>query len=81
MHLNELKTYLNKYFRVNEIEDASLNGLQVEGKQKINKIAFAVDASLEAFEKTGSVGSHNRQGALYQGYQFKTGVGSYRKLG
>ena len=49
--LNDIVEFLNKYLETNEIRDASWNGLQVEGKSEVKKIAFAVDASIETFEK------------------------------
>ncbi len=44
MKSDELVTYLDEYLRVREIEDASQNGLQVEGPTEVRKVAFAVDA-------------------------------------
>lgn len=48
---NEIVKYLNDFLNVAEIEDSSYNGLQVEGVSEIRKIAFAVDAGIEVFEK------------------------------
>src|SRR3990172_7636001 len=48
--LQDLFQHLEQLFYFPEIADASLNGLQVEGKREINKIAFAVSASVEAIE-------------------------------
>jgi dinuclear metal center YbgI/SA1388 family protein len=42
-----LVDYLDGYLKVASIPDQSLNGLQVEGRAKIERAAFAVDASLE----------------------------------
>ena len=47
METKDIVNYLDQYLRVREIRDASLNGLQVEGKTKIEKIGFGVDACLE----------------------------------
>jgi dinuclear metal center YbgI/SA1388 family protein len=41
--------YLDDYLRVEEIEDVSQNGLQVEGPAEITRVAFAVDACLASF--------------------------------
>jgi dinuclear metal center YbgI/SA1388 family protein len=49
--LSSVTTYLNKYLRPNEIIDEAWNGLQYQGKSEINRIAFAVDASLEAIRR------------------------------
>lgn len=51
MRRAELIAYLDEYLRVQEIEDTSQNGLQVEGPVEVHKIAFAVDASQAAFER------------------------------
>lgn len=52
---NELVSYLNDFLNVDKIEDSSYNGLQVEGKEEIQKIAFAVDAGIEVFEKAKAI--------------------------
>ncbi|MDZ7705233.1 MAG: Nif3-like dinuclear metal center hexameric protein [Trueperaceae bacterium] len=39
------------------VTDSSLNGLQVEGNPKVNKIAFAVDSSMTTFEQAADVGA------------------------
>lgn len=46
MDLAELNAYLDDYLRIDEIPDApnAVNGLQVEGRRDVNKIATAVDA-------------------------------------
>ncbi|MEI6509411.1 MAG: Nif3-like dinuclear metal center hexameric protein [bacterium] len=46
----ELIAFLNDYLKVKEISDDSLNGLQVEGPEEIEKIATAVDAGLSSFQ-------------------------------
>jgi len=57
MKCNELITYLDDYLRVQEIQDDSQNGLQVEGPEKVTKVAFAVDACLAAFERAVAEGA------------------------
>ena len=47
----ELKTYLDGLLRVNEISDYCPNGLQVEGKVKIQKIVTGVTASQALIDK------------------------------
>jgi len=42
-----LVAYLDGYLKIASIPDRSLNGLQVEGRSRIERAAFAVDASLE----------------------------------
>ncbi len=51
MHRDRLVDYLDKYLKVAEIEDKADNGLQVEGSAEVSRVAFAVDACLEAFRK------------------------------
>lgn len=50
MKRTDLVTYLEEYLQVRTIEDASNNGLQVEGADEVERLAFAVDASLASFE-------------------------------
>lgn len=57
MKLHELTDYLDEYLRIAEFEDTSQNGLQVEGPEEVNKVAFAVDASLAAFEQAVEAGA------------------------
>lgn len=47
VHLKELEAYLNTFLPSEGISDYCPNGLQVEGKKEIKKIATAVSASLE----------------------------------
>lgn len=51
--LNELVDYLDSYLLVNETPDypQAMNGLQVEGKEEVKNIAFAVDACLFSLEE------------------------------
>jgi putative NIF3 family GTP cyclohydrolase 1 type 2 len=44
---NELVEYLDEYLKVNEVEDVSQNGLQVQGPADVRKVAVAVDAHPE----------------------------------
>lgn len=57
MNRDELVKYLNEYLKITEIEDVSDNGLQVEGGDRVDKIAFAVDACHEAFRRAGEAGA------------------------
>lgn len=51
MQRHELIDYLDEYFRVDEIEDKSQNGLQVESPDDVKRIAFAVDGCQASFER------------------------------
>lgn len=52
VHRDRLVSYLSDYLKVSEIKDPSDNGLQVEGAEEVSKVTFAVDACMEAFQKT-----------------------------
>ncbi|MFQ6071467.1 MAG: Nif3-like dinuclear metal center hexameric protein [Methanosarcinales archaeon] len=49
--LSEITKFLDHYLKIDTIADSSFNGLQVEGTQKVKKIALAVDACKEVFIK------------------------------
>ncbi|MBU0470464.1 MAG: Nif3-like dinuclear metal center hexameric protein [Nanoarchaeota archaeon] len=49
--IKQIAEFLNKELNINNIEDSSCNGLQVENEGEITKIGFAVDACQETFEK------------------------------
>jgi dinuclear metal center YbgI/SA1388 family protein len=57
MKRDDLVAYLDGYLQVAAIEDRSNNGLQVEGVQDVHRVAFAVDASLAAFEAAAGAGA------------------------
>jgi dinuclear metal center YbgI/SA1388 family protein len=57
MQRDDLVHYLDGYLQVAAIEDRSNNGLQVEGVQEVERIAFAVDGSMAAFEAAASAGA------------------------
>ncbi len=48
---DQLVLFLDTFLNIKSIKDDSCNGLQVEGKDDIKKVIFAVDAGLETFEK------------------------------
>jgi dinuclear metal center YbgI/SA1388 family protein len=48
--LKKVVYFLDQYLKIDDIKDTCWNGLQVEGKSEVNKIVFAVDASIETFE-------------------------------
>ena len=57
MELSRLVAWLDTYLETDAFEDASLNGLQVEGQAEVNKVAVAVDSSLTTFEQAAEVGA------------------------
>lgn len=48
--LKKIVRFLDDYLKTDDVNDSSWNGLQIEGKEKVGKIAFAVDAGMETFE-------------------------------
>lgn len=57
MKLTELTAYMDGYLRISDVPDHSNNGLQVEGAPDVERIAFAVDACLTAFEGSRDAGA------------------------
>jgi dinuclear metal center YbgI/SA1388 family protein len=51
VELGRLVAYLNELLQVNRFDEAAINGLQVAGRKKISRVAFAVDGVLETFER------------------------------
>lgn len=49
--LKEIVKFLDDYLAIDDIKDDSWNGLQVQGKQEVKKVVFAVDAGVETFQK------------------------------
>lgn len=52
MNRRTLVHYLNDYLRIDRIQDASRNGLQVEGRAKVERVSLAVDACLQTIRAT-----------------------------
>ncbi len=50
MKRDELVAWLDAFLEIGRLPDASLNGLQVEGKPEVTRVGAAVDASLKTFE-------------------------------
>ena len=57
MKTKELSYFLDTLLEIHKIEDASLNGLQIDNKGEVNKVALAVDASLDAVREAKNIGS------------------------
>ncbi|OGN56073.1 MAG: Nif3-like dinuclear metal center hexameric protein [Chlamydiae bacterium GWF2_49_8] len=57
MTLQDLFRFLDALFPTEGVLDACHNGLQVEGKGEVRKIALAVSASLAVIEKAVSIGA------------------------
>ena len=57
MEKTELVKYLNKYLDIYRYQDYGPNGLQIDGKDSIKKVAFAVSATLESVEQSVAWGA------------------------
>lgn len=57
MRRDDFEKYLGCYLRLDQFDDESLNGMQVEGAEKISSVAFAVSACAEAFRKAAACGA------------------------
>lgn len=49
---DDLIKFLDNYLEAELVKDLAMNGLQIEGKAKIEKIALGVSASLELFKRS-----------------------------
>jgi len=82
MNRNELVAFLDEYLNVPAYPDKSSNGLQVEGKEKVERVAFAVDTSLKTIEravrgKADMLIVHH--GMIWGGLEYVTGF-HYKRL-
>ncbi len=57
MKRDELVTWLDDYLVIHDYDDISLNGLQVEGRDEVSKVAVAVDSSVTTFEQASQSGA------------------------
>lgn len=82
MNRNELVSFLDDYLQVSAYPDKSSNGLQVEGKAEVERIAFAVDTTLRTIEravkgKADMMIVHH--GMIWGGLNYITGI-HYKRL-
>ncbi|MBU0460516.1 MAG: Nif3-like dinuclear metal center hexameric protein [Nanoarchaeota archaeon] len=78
----EINNFLNEELNINDIEDTSSNGLQIENNGEIKKIGFAVDACLETFQKAVQLGCQMlivHHGMIWEGLKYIKGD-TYRKI-
>ena len=76
VELKQLTAFLNDYLKINDIDDCSINGLQVQGKNQISKIAFMVDFSLQGAELAHKAGADMiiaHHGLIWTGLRSITG--------
>jgi dinuclear metal center YbgI/SA1388 family protein len=76
----DFDSYLNDLLKPENYDDYGHNGLQVEGRNVINRIAFTVSASKEAVDfavkkKADAIIAHH--GIIWKGPELKTYTGAY----
>ena len=54
---DKIVAFVNSYLDSAKIKDASMNGLQYEGRPEVKKIAFGVSASLECLKRAAACGA------------------------
>lgn len=77
-----LERHLNDLFRIDQYQDYCPNGLQIEGKENIKKVGFAVSAtksSIEAAVKANSDALIVHHGLFWNFHGAKTIVGPFAK--
>ncbi|AFL95157.1 hypothetical protein containing NGG1p interacting factor 3-domain [Thermococcus cleftensis] len=82
MNRDELVAFLGGYLNVSAYPDKSSNGLQVEGKEEIERVAFAVDTTLRTIERAAKAGADMlivHHGMIWGGLNYITGV-HYKRL-
>ncbi|ACJ17222.1 Hypothetical NGG1p interacting factor 3 [Thermococcus onnurineus NA1] len=79
---DEIVAFLNEYLNINAFPDKSKNGLQVEGKEEVERIAFAVDTTLRTIKRAARAKADMmivHHGMIWGGIDYVTGV-TYRRL-
>lgn len=79
---NELKLYLNDLLNITQFSDYGPNGLQIEGRTEIEKIAFAVSATKDSIEKAIAFGAHAlivHHGLFWKFHGVRTLTGPFAK--
>ncbi|WP_297550494.1 Nif3-like dinuclear metal center hexameric protein [Thermococcus sp.] len=82
MNRDELVAFLDEYLQISAYPDKSSNGLQVEGKEEVERVAFAVDTTLRTIEravkgKADMLIVHH--GMIWGGLNYITGI-HYKRL-
>ncbi|ASJ08257.1 Nif3-like dinuclear metal center hexameric protein [Thermococcus siculi] len=79
---DEIVSFLNEYLSISSYPDKSSNGLQVEGKEEVERIAFAVDTTLRTIERAAKAGADMmvvHHGMIWGGLGYVTGI-HYKRL-
>ncbi len=74
MNLHDIVGFLDEFLKVDEWKDKSRNGLQVEGKEDVNRVAFAVDACMEVFERAKADMIVVHHGLIWDGIDYVRGI-------
>ncbi len=82
MNRDELVSFLDGYLKISAYPDKSSNGLQVEGKGEVERVAFAVDTTLRTIRravrrKADMLIVHH--GMIWGGLNYVTGI-HYKRL-
>ena len=54
---DKIITYLNNYLSIHDFRDYGPQGLQVEGKENVQKIVTGVSSSVQLFEQAAKAGA------------------------
>ncbi|AMQ18988.1 Nif3-like dinuclear metal center hexameric protein [Thermococcus peptonophilus] len=79
---DELVSFLDEYLNISAYPDKSSNGLQVEGKEEVERVAFTVDTTLRTIERAAKAGADMmivHHGMIWGGLEYVTGV-HYKRL-
>ncbi|WP_048150870.1 Nif3-like dinuclear metal center hexameric protein [Palaeococcus ferrophilus] len=82
MKRDEVVKFLDGYLNISAYPDKSSNGLQVEGKEEVERVAFAVDATLRTIERAAKGGADMlivHHGMIWGGIDYVTGI-HYKRL-
>ena len=82
VELSRLVHQLNAYLNVSAFSESAINGLQVAGPKKVNKVAFAVDGVLATFEEAAKQDAdllivHH---GIYWGFQYPLRGTDYKRI-
>lgn len=81
MKLRKVCRFLDDYLQVRNFKDVSNNGLQVEGGDEVERIAFAVDASMDSFKAAKAVNADLlvvHHGLIWGGIDYVRGIKARR---
>ena len=82
MNRDELVAFLDEYLQISAYPDKSSNGLQVEGKEEVERVAFAVDTTLKTIERAAKAKADMlivHHGMIWGGLGYITGM-HYKRL-